>query len=111
MKPTLSNIERRVQSLEKARPTDEPVIAVRVYDGAAEPDYTMETSSGERPGVQEIRVWWPIYIYDDGSHHRHPSHDDDRAREIAHSAPATTGRAQSRARGFEALILALSALT
>lgn len=89
MKPTLANIEKRVQLLETSRPTDEPVIVVRVYNGAPEPDYYMETSSDERPGVQGIRVHWPIYIHDDGSHHRHPSHDD-RARAIAHSAPATT---------------------
>ncbi len=84
MKTTLATIERRVQSLETSRSTSEPVIAVLVYTGAPEPDYYMETGADDRPGGQEIRVHWPIYIHSDGTHHRHPSHDDDRAPQIAH---------------------------
>lgn len=69
MKPTLSNIERRIESLEKSRPTSEPQFAVIRYIGAPEPDYYMETSMGMgRNGAQEVFIHWPIYIHSAGKH-------------------------------------------
>lgn len=78
MKPTLSNIEKRVQSLETSRPTDGPVIVQVSYKGAPAPDYWQESATQPAPkGVQEIRVHWAMYIHRDGTHSRQPQRDDD----------------------------------
>jgi hypothetical protein len=62
MKPTFSQIEKRVGLLENAAAPKsvEPVEIRVVYKGAPAPDSYRETVNPPQNGAPEIRVYWPV---------------------------------------------------